>query len=166
MGKVVVGAPQGSDGGYGARWRALCSTQPLRLTRPLGDVGGGGFEGAFHSKDLQSKLAACLQVSPGDVLGILTQDLDPLPAAGGEAVQNSTVVVPPAGGLVPPCVKLRGAAWVGKAQVCRSSRNCKERQIYGLEKKRSSPEHATKSPEKPCFPQAASTTAQKVPCAP
>lgn len=106
MGKVVVGTLQGSEWGCGAQWRALCSTQPLRLTCPLGDVGGGGFKEAFHSKDLHSKLAACLQVSPGDVLGVLTQGLDPLPAPGGEAVQNSTVVVPPAGGLVPPCMKL------------------------------------------------------------
>lgn len=84
----------------------LRPTQPIRLTCPLGDVGGGGFEGAFHSSDLHSEPAACLQVSPGDVLGFWTQGLDPIPALGAEAIQNSAVVVPPAGGLVPECVKL------------------------------------------------------------
>ena len=106
----------------------LCPTQPFRLTCPLGDIGGGGFEQAFHSSDLHSKPAACLQVSPGDVLGIWTQGLDPIPALGAEAIQNNAVVVPPTRGLVPAHVKLRGAAWVGKAQVCWCGRNCEERQ--------------------------------------
>lgn len=82
-----------------------CPTQAIRLTCPLGDVGGGGFERAFHSSDLHSKPAACFQVSPGDVLRIWTQGLDPLPALYAKAVQNNVVVVPPAGGLVPARIK-------------------------------------------------------------
>lgn len=114
---------QGHSGaglGWGRWWWVLCKaqvealghsgvlgpTQPIRLTCPLGDVGGGSFERAFHGSDLHSKPAACLQVSPGDVLGIWTQGLDPDPALGAEAIQSDTVEVPPAGGLVPERVKL------------------------------------------------------------